>query len=134
MAQMRMGLMPAEMDLPKVLSRGRDMAAMSAYEALCMNGAKDAEKARDMATIVKTFTDVLEVVVKPDENMREQLSQIAMRTEDKPVPYIHELSQGKHTVDMQPVPKGSEDGDGELELIEPLGADEPSDSGPKPPG
>jgi len=134
MAQMRMGYMPAEMDLPKVLARARDMAAMTSYEAMCTNGMKDHEKARDMAVVVKTFTDVLEVVVKPDENMREQLSQIAMRTENKPVPYVHELSKGKHTVDMQPMPKGSGDGSGELELIEPLGAVDPAEGGAKPTG
>jgi hypothetical protein len=105
MAQMRMGLMPAEMNLPKVLERAREMASMAAYEALCTNGMKDHEKARDLSVVVKTFTDVLEVVVKPDENMREQLSAIAMRTEEKPIPFVHELSKGKHTVDMQPQPK-----------------------------
>lgn len=111
MAQMRMGLMPAEMNLSKVLMRAREMSAMSMYEALCTNGMKDHEKAKDLAAIVHSITEVLEIVVKPDENMREELSQIAMRTDEKSVPYVHELSAGKHTVDMQPMPKGSDHDD-----------------------
>lgn len=112
MAQMRMGLMPAEMNLPRVIGRAREMAAMSAYEALCINGVRDHVKARDMAEIVRSFTEVLEVVVKPDENMRDQLARIAMRTDTDKIPFVHELSAGKHTVDMQPIPKGSSNDDG----------------------
>lgn len=111
MAQMRMGMLPAEMNLPRILDRSREMAAMTGYEALCTNGVKDHMKARDLADVVRTYTEVLEVVVKPDENMREQLSAIAMRTDEKPVPFVHTLSKGKHTVDMQPQPesKGPDD-------------------------
>ena len=108
MAQMRMGMMPAEMNLPRILERSREMAAMTGYEALCTNGSKDHMKARDLADVVRTYTEVLDVVVKPDENMREQLSAIAMRTDEKTVPYVHALSKGKHTVDMQPQPKAKE--------------------------
>jgi hypothetical protein len=65
---------------------------------------------------------VLETIVKPDENMREQLSAIAMKTEEKQVPFLGELSKGRHTVDMQPQPQSKAqeiDDDGELEPVSP---------------
>jgi hypothetical protein len=122
MAQMRMGMMPAEVNLPRILERSREMAAMTSYEAMCTNGSKDHMKARDLAEIVKSYTDVLETIVKPDENMREQLSAIAMKTEEKQVPFLGELSKGRHTVDMQPQPQSKAqeiDDDGELEPVSP---------------
>lgn len=102
MAQMRMGIMPANLEMPKALMAARDMAVMTAFEALCMNGPNDHLKVRNLADSVRNMTEVLETVVKPDENMREQLQAIALRTDDRKVPHIHDLSRGQHTVDLSP--------------------------------
>jgi len=111
-AQMRMGLLPAQVDLSRIMMRAREHAVIAAYEAICTNGPQDHLKARNLGDLVRSFTEVLEVVVKPDENMREQLAQIVLKTEEKNVPFIHQLSDGKHTVDMQPVMKGPSDDHG----------------------
>jgi hypothetical protein len=124
MAQVRMGLMPKGMNLGSVLTTAREMAAMGVVESICTNGARDHMKARDLAEIVRLTTEVLEVVVKPDETMRDQLAHIAMRTDDKPVPFVHSLSEGKHTVDMQPMPKGNDDGyDGDAAEVPGVGGE-----------
>lgn len=102
MAQMRMGIMPANMEMPKALQAARDMAVMTVYEALCMNGANDHLKVRNLADSVRSMTEVLETVVRPDESMREELQKIALRTDDRKVPHIHQLSKGRHTVDLSP--------------------------------
>jgi hypothetical protein len=102
MAQMRMGIMPQQMEFPKVLMAARDMAMMTVYEALCMNGMQDHLKVRNLSDSVRSMNEVLESVIRPDMDMREQLSKIALRTNSEKVPHIHKLSQGRHTVDLQP--------------------------------
>lgn len=105
MAQMKMGLMPARVNLTKVVEKTREAAAMAAYEALSSGGIRDSQRARDFAEVVRAMTEVLDTIVRPEENLREDLAQIALRTEDSTVPYIHQLSAGEHTVDMHPVSK-----------------------------
>lgn len=109
MAQMRLGLLPARVNLPKLLERTRETAAMKAYEYLNSNGVRDSQRARECADVVRAMTEVLDVVVKPDENLRDELEHIALRVDNTPVVTIHELSDGHHTIDVQPLPKGKED-------------------------
>lgn len=102
MAQMRMGVMPGRPELGKILQMAQAMAGLKLLEATLGSGLQDSQMALNFSHVVKNLTESLETVVKPDEHLREQLQAIALRTESAPVPSIHELSAGNHTVDLQP--------------------------------
>lgn len=102
MSQMRMGFMPRQIDLAKVLEATQKAAAIRALEATLRGAPRDSTRALEFSTVTKMMGEVLETVVKPDERLREELATIALRTEEGGVPIIHELSQGQHTLDLQP--------------------------------
>jgi hypothetical protein len=102
MAQMRMGVMPNRMELGKILQQAQAMAGLKVLEATMFGSPQDSQTALNFSTVVRNMTEALETVIKPDEHLREQLQSIALRTESAPVPSIHQLSAGQHTVDIQP--------------------------------
>lgn len=118
-AQMRMGVMPSDMDLSKVLEMAQRTAALRTVEAVILNGKGDAMKALDFASVIEKTTNVLKEVVKPDEDVRKELSQIALRTSETETPTVHQLSAGggSFTTDVGPkevaheLPSG-DDGEG----------------------
>jgi hypothetical protein len=107
LVQMRMGVTPEHVDVAGRMSATRDMATLRALETLHFAGPGDAGRAFNYAMTAKIMNELLETVQKPDEQLREQLSAIALRTDDRPVPSIHQLSEGRHTVDLQPTPEGA---------------------------
>ncbi len=102
MTQMRMGLMPNRLELAKILELGRAMAAVRVLEATIAGSPQDSGKALNFSIVAKNMAEVLETAVKPDEHLREELQAIALRTESAAVPSIHQLSEGRHTVDVLP--------------------------------
>ncbi len=102
MAQMRMGVMPNRMELGKIVESAQAMGSLKVLEAIMFGSPQDSSRALNYSMVVKNMTEVLESVVKPDEHLREQLQAIALRTEAAPVPSIHTLSAGRHTVDVLP--------------------------------
>ena len=103
MAQMRMGVMPNKMELGAVVQAAQAMGSLKVLEAIMFGSPQDSDRALKYSIVVKNMTEVLDSVVKPDEHLREQLQAIALRTETAQVPSIHELSGGKHTVDVLPI-------------------------------
>lgn len=120
LVQMRMGVMPERIDVASRMLAVRDMATVRALESLHFTAPGDAARALNYVTAAKIMQELLETVQRPDEQLREQLSAIALRTDDRPVPSIHQLSAGQHTVDLQPTPEGSYE-------PEPLGEPEPGE-------
>lgn len=99
-AQMRMGYMPSKLDLAKVLTVARDRASLCMYEELSRQEKGSATRAMEFSTVMRIITDVLETVVKPDEQMRQELATLSLANDPSVIPSIHELSAGAHTVDM----------------------------------
>lgn len=108
MSQMRMGMMPSKMELANVLQQAQVASALKAAEASMYGSDMDSHRAANFAIVAKTMTDILEKVVKPDENLHEDLRKIALRTDPRGLPTIQQLSDGNHTVELQPV-KGTHD-------------------------
>jgi hypothetical protein len=108
MSQMRMGTMPGKLELATILEMARTFSSIRAAEASLYGSKDDSYKAMNFSIVAKNMTDILEKVVKPDENLQEDLRRIALRNDERSVPSIFELSDGKHTVDLQPI-KGSHD-------------------------
>lgn len=104
LAQMRMGVMPTNIDVSKVLELTRNVAILRTFEAVHSDGVMDAKKALDLAGVVEKTTAVLKEVVKPDEEFRKELSEIALRTTEDTIPTVHMLSAGggSFTTDVGP--------------------------------
>jgi hypothetical protein len=107
MSQMRMGFMPSSGQLSQVLETLRTAAAIRALEATLSGGPEDSARALNFAGVVRVATETLEQVARPDEELNQKLGALLLRTEPAPVPLIHQLSQGEHTVEMEPVTKAS---------------------------
>lgn len=119
MSQMRMGLMPRNLNLGDVVEATRRMAAVRALEAVSRDDAFASKRALEYTMVARNMTEMLEMIVRPDDRLREELSTIALRTEEGPVPYIHELSEGEHTTELSP----------RVIQHEPRGDGSPSDDG-----
>jgi hypothetical protein len=100
MNQMRMGLMPSNVELAKLASAARVAATIKVLESLYGNSA---ERGRDYALIAKVMSEMLESVGSPEEELQENLKSLTLHTESAPVIHINQLSAGQHTVDIQPI-------------------------------
>jgi hypothetical protein len=102
MTQMRMGALPDKMEIAKSVEMVRAIAVLRTAEAALYGSPKDSITALNFSNVARNMTEMLEVLIKPDEDLREQLQAVALRTENGPIPSIHQLSAGRHTVDVQP--------------------------------
>jgi len=103
MSQMRMGAMPGKLELAQSVELVQAMAVLRAAEATLYGSLKDSITAKNFSDVARNMTEMLESIVKPDENLREQLHAIALRTDTAPIPSIHQLSSGAHTAELQPM-------------------------------
>jgi hypothetical protein len=102
LAQMRLGIRPGRQELALRMLEARDMAALRATEAVHQDGPGDSQKFLNYANGSRLFEEMLQMVVKPEDQMQEQLRAIALRMDTREVPSIHTLSAGHHTVDLAP--------------------------------
>ena len=102
LAQMRLGIKPGKSELALRMLEARDAATIRAIEAAQQDGPGDSQKFLNYITGSKILQELIEMVVKPEEEMREQLASIALRTDTREIPSIHKLSGGSHTVDVAP--------------------------------
>lgn len=124
LSQLRMGIIPAHIDVRKMLEMSAGLSLGRSIESLMNNGPGDSKRALDYAGVFEKMVNVGKEMTNPEEQMREQLASVAMRTDDTPLPSIHTLSQGNHTVE---VPK--------METTDELPADfDDGDGGDEPPG
>lgn len=114
LTQMRLGVKPGKYDLALRMMEARDMAAARAVEAAQQDGPGDSQKFLNYANGSRILEELLQMVVKPEDDMREQLQSIALRTDTRALPTIHQLSDGHHTVDLAPMKDRDDDAD-ELE-------------------
>lgn len=103
LAQMRMGFMPNTDELAKIVEQVRLTALARALEMSTYGGPDDSKRALDYALTAEKMGNVLEQIVRPDEELRNQLSAIALRTNaPNKAPSLKQLSGGNHTVDVLP--------------------------------
>lgn len=100
LAQMRMGMMPSELDVNYILKQTRVIAYMRTTELIHFDGPGDSKKALDYMTVGEKAENVLREMADPQAQMLDQLATISMRTDDTPIPTIHQLSQGQHTAEV----------------------------------
>lgn len=127
-SQMKMGIMPSELDVAMVINQTQKFAAIRTAEALLNNGRGDSGNALNYAIVMEKATSVLKEIAKPDEDLQKQLASIALRTSESAIPTLHALSAGgggTFTTDTGPkekaheLPTDGDDGDagaGDLEV------------------
>lgn len=103
LAQMRMGFMPSTDELAKIVEQVRLTALARALEMATYGGPEDSIKTLNYALTAEKMGNVLEQIVRPDEELRNQLSAIALRTNaPNKAPSLMQLSGGNHTIDLLP--------------------------------
>lgn len=108
LAQMRMGFMPSTDELAKLVEQVRLTALARALEMATYGGPDDSKRTLDYALTAEKMGNILEQIVRPDEELRNQLSAIALRTNaPNKAPSINQLSGGNHTIDLLPGAKNA---------------------------
>jgi hypothetical protein len=103
LAQMRMGYMPRTQELAKLVETVRLTALARSLEMATYGGPEDSIRALNYAITAEKMGNILEQIVRPDEELRSQLSAIALRTNaPNKAPSIRQLSGGSHTIDLLP--------------------------------
>lgn len=103
LAQMRLGIRPGKSEIALRMQETRDIAWLRACEAAHTDGPGDSQKFLNYANGGRILEELLQMVVKPEDQLRDQLSAITLRTELKTVPSIHALSEGHHTTELAPI-------------------------------
>jgi len=93
-AQVRMGGMPSQADFAKLVEATRSMALIKAFEAAASGKDRgDHMRFKMYASGVKDLTEVLAEVARPEEDLREQLSAIAMKSDRALLPTLKRLGE-----------------------------------------
>lgn len=100
--RLRMGIMPAKVELARLANATRIASTVRAYEASTFGGPRSGEEARDFALVSKMMTELINELGSPDIELQKELHQLAIDTEHGAVPLLAELSEGSHTTDLQP--------------------------------
>jgi hypothetical protein len=101
MNQMRMGLMPSQVELARLANATRVAATVRAFETTMAGGPQGALRARDYTMVAKMMGEMITDMGSPDIELQKELQQIALATDDATVPHIGEL-EGSYTVELEP--------------------------------
>jgi hypothetical protein len=115
LTQLRLGLKPPKHELALRILEARDLAAARAVEAATLDGPGDSLKFLNYANGSRILEEFLQMTMKPEDQMREQLRSIALRRDTQPLPSIHQLSAGEHTVEISPTKDLEHDESGDIE-------------------
>jgi hypothetical protein len=112
MSLMRRGIMPSSINLSRIVTATRLAAVIRTDEAVMMGKAGDS---RDYAFVVKMMSEVMQEVGEVSEDLQVGLNKLLLKTEARRIPTLQELSDGHHTVDLQPIDVKGEQVDAEPE-------------------
>lgn len=115
LVQLRLGLKPQRQELALRILEARDLAALRAIEAATTDGPGDSQKFLNYANGSQILEEFVQMTMKPEDQMREQLKSIGLRNDSRPLPSIHQLSAGQHTVEIAPTKDVQHDAAGDIE-------------------
>ncbi len=95
MNQLRMGLMPTQVELGRLLAATRLAAICRASEVAHGMSPTDAARGRDFMLMAKLATELMADIGSPDTELQRDLQQLILETEAESVPHVKELTQGK---------------------------------------
>lgn len=99
LAQMRMGLRPGRVEVAVQMVEARKSAILKGLEALERDGPTDSQRGLNHFQSARILTELLEMVIKPDQDLYERVQAITLRTDAQRLPSLKELSDGQHTTD-----------------------------------
>ena len=103
MSQMRLGLMPSQVDLSRIAEATRNAATGRALESMVTGAPHDAARGRDYAMVSSMMSELIEKVGSPDTALQDQLQKVALKMDTGPVPTVKELPAGDtFTTDLLP--------------------------------
>ena len=103
LGQMRLGLMPSQVDLAKIAVAARAASAGRVLESAVIGGRGDAARARDWSLVSKMMSELIIDIGSPDVELQKELQKLALTMEDGDVPHIGELPEGDtYTLDVMP--------------------------------
>jgi hypothetical protein len=118
-AQIQVGLMPAEAKLQEMLKGVQIVSLARTMQTLSSNGPDDAARAKDYMTTMKLATDLLAGMATPESEVVGAINRIGIKTSQvKPVPLLAEVSEGRYTRDLLPTGDAEDDDDQDVELPE----------------
>jgi len=100
--RMRLGYMPAQVDLARLADVTRKAATVRAFDATMSTHPHAAAQARDFAMVAKSMTELIGEIGSPDQELQRELQQLTIKTNDTRPPLVQQLSEGRHTLDLQP--------------------------------
>lgn len=106
--ELRLGVLPSNVELKKVATAARLAATVGCLEGLMKGDRPD--RCRDLAQTAKLMHEMLETIGDPESELQASLSALTLKTEAAPIPPIHQLTAGNHTTDVQPIEEKKEDG------------------------
>lgn len=101
LAQIRMGVTPTGLDFAEMLLRVRNIATIKSYQWILEDGIRSGENARHFMSVAVDAADLLERSANPEEKLRERINALGMGHDATPIPHIKQLSEGRHTTDLQ---------------------------------
>lgn len=101
-AQLKLGIVPRDLNIPKVLEIASCMIALKVAETATSEGPRAYEALQSYTTALKNVREILDSVQPADENLHKQLQRVALRTDDHALPTIDELTHGEVTAQMLP--------------------------------
>lgn len=95
MNQLRLGVMPTQVELGRLLSATRMAALCRANEVIYASSPTDAARGRDFMLMAKLATDLIADIGSPDTELQRDLQQLVLETEQGSVPHIRALTEGR---------------------------------------
>lgn len=128
MNQMRGGVHPSKLELARVAVASRAAASIRVLESVIAGGPNGGALARDYALVTKSMTELITDLGNPDENLRKEMQNLMIRTQDAAVPLMSSLP-GERTLDLTPPRIDTVGGDAE-DIVEEELEDEVEDEEP----
>ena len=125
-AQMRMGFMAKKVNIVAILQKTQEACALQMLETSVSGGFEASKQLLDYTTSFTKITEVMALVVPPEEALKKGIQELAMRHNTKPLVSLTSLTGGRHTVDNTPAlgdtlnddfSDDDEDGSGDLPTL-----------------
>lgn len=94
MNQLRLGIMPTQVELGRLLAATRLAALCRANEVVYSQSPTDAARGRDFILMAKMATELIADIGSPDTELQRDLQQLLLETDSDPVPHVRALAEG----------------------------------------
>jgi hypothetical protein len=109
--QIYMGAEPSELDIGMLLHDTRRLAVLRANEEARGNMPGSAKRFRDWVAGLKDLKEIMEDSATPAQELEKHIQTLRLKTRPSSAPVLHQLSGGRHTIDLQPQSVSEEEED-----------------------